>query len=236
MKIRARTIGRLVLGAILLLLAAGLGAPFLSGQRFAPHIRRALEASLQRRVEFGEVRFNLFHGPGFSLAKVVIRDAPEFGREPLAYVESLEAQVSLYSLLGGRLRFSTLRLEEPSVNLARNEGGAWNFEPLLRGAFAPMGAQAPPLPRIQVRSGRVNFRFGNLKSIFNLADADIDLAPYPAPEGGFGMRFEGQPARSDRASQPFGSLRGRLRWRPAARGRAAWRRSSRWRRVPSASS
>jgi hypothetical protein len=217
MKIRVRTIGRVVLGAMLLILVAGVLAPFLSGQRFAPRIRTALEASLHRGVEFGDVRFNLFHGPGFSLAKVVIRDAPEFGREPLAYVESLEAQVSLHNLLSGRLRFSNLRLEEPSLNVARNAQGVWNFEPLLRGALARSGA-GEPLPRIQVRSGRVNFRFGDLKSIFNLSDADIDLAPYPAPEGGFGMRFEGQPARSDRAAQPFGSLRGRLRWRPARSG------------------
>src|SRR5205807_7400314 len=82
-----------------LVVAAGIAAPFLGADRYAEQIRTGLETALGRRVEFGDVRFNLFTGPGFSISKVVIQEDPAFGREPFAYVESLDARPGLWALM-----------------------------------------------------------------------------------------------------------------------------------------
>src|SRR2546422_897155 len=83
----------------LVVVAGGIVAPYLSADRYAERIRSGLESALGRRVEFRDVRFNLFTGPGFAVSKVVIHEDPAFGLEPLAYVDSLEARPRLLPLI-----------------------------------------------------------------------------------------------------------------------------------------
>ena len=121
--------------AVAVLLAAGIAAPYLSGNRFAPRIQAALESALGRKVELGAIHFSLFAGPGFSVDNVVIHENPAIGIEPVAYVGSLEAVPRLTSIFGGHLEFASIRLDDASINLAKTGGpsepGCWNFEPLL---------------------------------------------------------------------------------------------------------
>jgi len=65
---------------------------------------------------------------------------------------------------------------------------------------------------IQVRSGRLNFKFGDTKSSFYLTDANVDIWPQSGAPGSLDVRFSGSPARTDRAAQGFGALNGRGRW------------------------
>jgi AsmA protein len=193
----------------LLLLAAGLIAPYLHADRFGQRIRQALEDSLDRRVDIGEVRLSLFRGPGFSVRRVVIQEDPAAGIEPFAYVGSIEARLRLRSFWTGRLEFSSLRFVDPSVNLVKMAGGSWNFQPLLSRA-----ARAD-LPEIHVRRGRLNFKFGDVKSVFYFADSDLDLVPPSRPGGTFDLVFSGEPGRTDRAAHGFGRLTGQGRWLPS---------------------
>jgi len=105
-----------------LLVAIGIIAPFLGANRFAEQIRSGLEAALGRRVEFGDVHFSLFRGPGFTIDKVVIHEDAAYGAEPFAYVEALKARPRLVPLILGRLEFRSLRLEDAIVNLTRRCG------------------------------------------------------------------------------------------------------------------
>jgi hypothetical protein len=193
-----------------LVLAAGIAAPFLSADILRARIQRAVEHGLHRKVEIGKVRFNLFLGPGFTLKDVTIYDDPTVGIEPLAYVENVQARVRFLSLFSKRLAFSNLTLEEPSINLVKRDDGVWNFQLLLL-ARTP-APQQPPIddtPSIQVRSGRLNFKTGDVKSKFYFSDTDVDLDP-----GGdrLDFRFRGEPARTDRAGQTFGRLLFRGSW------------------------
>ncbi len=209
---RKKLLWRFFWVALLVLVVAAAAAPFLSAERFAPRIRAALATSLGREVEFREPRFSLFRGPGFSVKDVVIHEDPSFGSEPVAYVRTLNARIDLGSLLSGRLAFSNLRMVEPSVNLCRNQAGQWNSQLLFRGVR--QGGVGAPWPTIQVRGGRVNWKFGEWKSVYYFSDADMDLYVNPASDGSIVLRFTGVPARTDRASQSFGAMRGRLRWLP----------------------
>jgi hypothetical protein len=201
-----RTLRRWALFTLLAVLVVGALAPFLSTDRFRPRIQAALEAALKRPVEIGAVHLNLFTGPGFTVERVVIADDPAIGVEPFAYVESMRARLRLTSLLTGKLAFSSLSLDSPSVNLARTPSGSWNIQPWLD---RPRAAASAPraFPDIQISGGRLNFKFGDTKSIFYISEADVQV--YPNERGELVIRFSGIPARTDRGSQTFGEISAR---------------------------
>ncbi len=191
--------------------AVGLLAPMVNAGPYRERIRVALERSLHRPVKVGEAHYSLLRGPGFEIKDVLIGDTPAAGAEAFAYVGSLEAVVRLTSLWTGHLSFSTLRLNDATVNLVKAPDGPWNVQEYLLGA--PASAN---VPAIEIRSTRLNFKFGDTKSIFYLSDADVDV--YPASNGAIGVRFSGSPARTDRPAQGFGSISARGLFRPGPDG------------------
>lgn len=188
---------------VVVLLAAVAGVPYLEADYFAAPVKKELQRALQREVEVGKVRFHLLTGPGFSVDDVVIHEDPAISVEPLAYVSSMVVRLRLLSLLGGKLEFSSLRLEEPSVNLMQTAGGGWNVQALL-----PSAAGNPP--DLEVRNGRVNFKLNGVKSVYYFTNADIDFSSERGNEA-FDLWFRGEPARTDRAAQGFGRFTGRGR-------------------------
>jgi AsmA family len=202
----------IALGAVIVF---GLVAPFLRADRLRPRIQAALEAALNRPVHITSgVHLNLFTGPGFTVDDVLIDDDPAAGAEPFAHVESLRARVRLTSLFAGKLAFSSLYLDSPSVNLVKMPSGSWNIQPLLEHSASPNSRHQHSVPDIQIRDGRLNFKFGDTKSVFYISGADVDI--YPNEKGDVVIRFSGAPARTDRGSLGFGQLsaRGMLRSDP----------------------
>jgi hypothetical protein len=214
MKLRKKTAFRWLLAAAAVVLAVGLIAPRLDADRFGERVKESLRKALGRDVEIGKVHLSLFDGPGFSVEKVVIHDDPAMGLEPFAYVESLEARVSFASFWTGRLQFSSLRLSDAAITLTRPEAGHWNFQSLLSRTAGAAASAGVHLPEIQVRDGRINFKFANTKSTFYFANVRMDAVPPSSLAGDWRLRFEGEPARSDRGSQGFGEFTVRGRWHP----------------------
>lgn len=203
--------------AAAVLIAAGIAAPYLTVNQFAPRIRTALEGGLGRRVDFGAVHFSLFAGPGFSVDNVIIHENPAIGIEPIAYVGSLEAVPRLASIFGGRLEFASIRLDDASINVAKtgapSEPGRWNFEPLLSRSVIRA------IPELHVRSGRINFKFGDTKSVFYLTNTDLDIAPPSHGAATWNLEFRGEPARTDKPARGLGEFIARGRWNQTGPGR-----------------
>jgi hypothetical protein len=196
----------LILGAI---------APYVRVNFLEARVKRSLERTLGRQVEIGAVAFSLFRGPGFSLNHVIIHEDPSIGLEPIAYVDTLEVSARLWPLLAGHFVPGSIRMMEgdtPTViNISKtgpaSEPGRWNFELLLG---RPVLNQ---MPGIHVRNGRINFKFGDLKSVFYLTNTDLDISP-PAPGGrAWSVQCSAQPARTDRPAQGLGSFTARGKWR-----------------------
>ncbi len=217
MKTAARRAFYLAAIALALLLVAGVAAPFISAERYRTRIQAALEGALGRKVEIGTVRFNLFTGPGFALNNVTIHEDPSIGIEPIAYVSSLEAVPRLWSLFTRKLEFSSIRLEAASINVAKtgppSAPGRWNLEALLNRSLVAT------FPEIHVRGGRINFRFGDTKTVFYFIETDLDIYPPGRGERDWSVRFSGGPARSDRPARAFGYLAARGRWIPGEASR-----------------
>ncbi len=214
---------RTILFAAIVFVVAGLAAPQIKLNSFKERVRAALQNSLHRKVRIGEVTLSLFTGPGFSVNDVVIDDDPSVGLEPFAYVSTLDARIGLSTLWTGRLQFSTLTLDEPSVNLVKPSVKPWNVILLQQtmeqgGGGKSSRESAASLPTIQIRSGRLNFKFGDVKSPFYFTNASVDIWPNDANPGSFEIRFSGEPARTDRTAQGFGTLNGRGRFQRAIAG------------------
>ena len=202
---------RVIWIAVVLFVGAGFAAQYFDAEFARPRIERALERGLGRRVEVGKVYFNLFTGPGFTVDDVTIYDDPRAGIEPFAYVAQLEARVNLFGLLRRKLSFSSLRLDslpdqETIINLVKTSAGPWNFQLLLGSASALSGS----MPAIKMRTGRVNFKFADTKSVFYLNDADFDVAP--SDDGSVELRLSGAPSRTDQAAPSFGHFFVRGNW------------------------
>lgn len=190
--------------------------PFLKADRFGPRIHAELESALGRKVEIGAVRVSLFPNPGFSVRNVVIHEDAAVSAEPFAYVGNLVVSLRWLSLVQGRVAISSLRLEDPSLNLMRNGDGVWNLESWRRQAGAKSdggaaGVGGNQLPELEVRRGRINFKLEDTKSVYYFTETDIDFSEVEG--GNFDIWFVGEPARTDRKAQGFGRMtaRGRLR-------------------------
>lgn len=205
-----RDVVRLLLFCALGVGVLGLIAPFVNASRFSGAIQRTLEASLQRRVHFSAVHFTLLAGPGLSLEDVTIDEDPRYGLEPFAHAASLEAHFRVDKLLRGQIRFTSLRLVEPSLNLVRDSDGTWNAMELIERLSAPRRAPLNLFPAFEISGGRVNFKAGMRKSTLYIADTDLSV--YPERSGKLYVRFSGSPARTDRAGNGFGHVRGTANW------------------------
>ncbi len=196
--------------AVVLFVLVGIVAPFVNAARFSAPIQQALESSLGRKVQFGAVHFTLFSGPGFSLENVTIGEDPRYGLEPFAFVPTLQAGVRFDKLLFGRVRFSSLRLVDPSLNLVKRSDGTWNVVELVGRLSAPRRAPLNFFPAFTVANGRIDFKLGDRKTTLYLLDTDLSI--YPERSGKLYIQFSGSPARTDRAGNGFGHLRGTANW------------------------
>ena len=211
MKIRPRGVLKLAGVGVLLVLAAGILAPYVTLEHYARGLQASLSRALGRPVELGNVHFSLFKGPGFSVDRVIIYEDPAIGIEPVAYIEepgSMEVVPSIWSLLGGRFVISSIRLNEASINLAKSgpagEWGRWNFASLINPSVIRT------VPAIHVRNSRIHFKFGDTKNVFYLTETDLDLSP--TVTGDWKIACSARPARSDRPAQGLGSFTLKGRW------------------------
>lgn len=176
--------------------AIAVAALYLPLDFLRPPVERALARGLGREVEVGEVHLDLFGAPGLTLDDVVIHEDPRAGIEPFAYVNSLDAKIRWLSLLRRHLDFAKLNLGDATINIVKTDAGPWNFQFLLG------DAGKSPVPSIKMRAGRVNFKFGDLKSVFYFDRADLDVEPYR--DGSVELRFGGAPSRTDSTARDFG--------------------------------
>ena len=195
---------------VVLIVATGIGAPYLGAGYFQSRIQNALESALGRKVLIEKTHYSLFTGPGFTIEKVVIDEDPRIGIEPFAQVAAVDARIDLLSLLAGRLEFSSLRLVEPEINFARADDGTWNVQLFLD------RAPAKSLPPISIRTGHLHVKIGDRKAVIYLGDTDAEINH--SNDGRVRVSLSGEAYRSDRQAQGLARLALRGNYLPNASG------------------
>jgi hypothetical protein len=218
---RRKRLWRASLAGFLLLAAVAAILPFLRAPWLAGPLKRALESSLARKVEFSEVRCALLPAPSLVAYEVVIAEDPAFGLEPFVYADELRASLRIPALLRGAVEPAEIRLAGASLNLARTEKSGFNLVAFLEKALSS-SSQSGNQFAFSLRQSRINFRQETVKSAFYLNAVDLDLEPPRRPGGELRWRYEASPARTDRSEQGFGRFSGAGRWTPGGpRGRFA---------------
>ena len=208
---------RWLFAVVVLLVLGALYVPRISADAYRDRAQSALEKALGRKVEIGSVRFRLLPTPAITISDVTISEDPQIGPEPVAVVKTLQAAPRLTALFGGPLEFASVDLEDDiSINLTRvlaqGDNGPndfrWNFAALLQ----PQLLAA--FPSVHMRGGRINFKFGDTKSLFYLSNTDVDLWPPGSAKDPWTLRVHAEPARTDRPwpGHGFGSFVVRGQW------------------------
>ena len=203
--------GILTLGAVVVLLLF-LVRPEV--ERLRSRIVSSISLALGRPVEISSVSLHFLPQPGFDLQNFVVYDDPAFSAEPILRAQEVRAVLRVTSLFRGRLEIARLSLNEPSLNLVRNNQGRWNLGNFVERAakipVAPTGKAKseprPGFPYIEVSNGRINFKLGQEKKAYVLTDADFSV--WQDSENAWGMRVidEKISVREQFAGQPEGAL------------------------------
>jgi hypothetical protein len=177
-------------------------------------ITARLESAFGRPVEVGTYALDLWGRPTLEARNIVVGEDPRFGHEYFLRAESLTINLRWLGLLRGRVEFGAISLSHPSLNLVRNPDGDWNLAEWLPHSYSiPGGAQTKDSPltpaalrftRIEVNSGRVNFKRGDEKLPF----AFTEVTGYVQPEGAGQWRLdlEAVPYRAAAVLQQAGTL------------------------------
>lgn len=192
---------RLVSLVVLLLLATILIPPFINVGRYKNRITQAIAVSLGRQVRLSSVELRLFPWPSFVLTNLSVAEDPAYGFEPVLHADTVRANLSPWSLWRGTIEFSSIHVENASLNLVRTAPGRWNFDSLFRTAAAQPGSalRAGRLPYLEATDSRVNIKDGAEKLPFSLINTDLSF--WQENPGDWRLRLRGQPARTDVALQ-----------------------------------
>ena len=214
--------------AILLLvffwLASAAISLLITHTRLQRRITGKLESVFGRHVEVGHYAFSLWGGPTLEAQSVTFAEDPRFGYEYFLRAESLTVRLRWQSLLRGHLELGRVSLTRPSLNLVRNEEGDWNLAEWLprppvpasssaasnanasryQPAYLPAAQPSVRFTRIEVESGRINFKRGNEKIPF----AFVTVNGYVEPDGPgrWRVNLEATPTRAAVALQTPGTI------------------------------
>jgi hypothetical protein len=183
--------------------------------RLQRRITARLETAFGRPVQVGSYNFSLWGGPTLHAQSVTFGEDPRFGHEYFLRAESLTVRLRWQALMRGRIQLGTLSMERPSLNLVRNLDGDWNLAEWLpkptsivsslpASSTSPATSQSVRFSRIEVDSGRINFKRGDEKLPFAL----VGVTGYvePAGTGRWAMDLEAIPTRAAVNVQQAGIL------------------------------
>ena len=188
---------------VIVLAVAIVVPPLFNIGRYQHRIAANISRSLGRPVHFSKITLRLLPRPGFDLDDFTVEEGPGFGSEPILHSSSVRASVRLLSLWRGRLEIARIALDEPSLNLVRNDEGRWNFASVMTQAsqapVAPTGQLGPGrslrFPYVEASNARINFKYGDEKQPFSFLNGDVSIWLENPAE--WQLRFTAQPVRTD---------------------------------------
>jgi AsmA protein len=156
-----------LIGVLVILVAAAVVLPRLIDVRqYAPLVTEQVRRLTGRTVTVGSIALRVLPTPAVTVSPVAVSEGPRYpGRDALR-LKSLAIRLRVLPLLRGRIEFSTIVLENPTLSLIRDRQGRWSFDDVVervkaaeKAAPAP-GASAASKPalgvaRAEIRGGRV---------------------------------------------------------------------------------
>src|SRR5580658_3571641 len=177
--------------------------------RLQRRLTARLETVFGRSVEVGSYDFSLWGGPTLEAHSVTFGEDPRFGQEYFLRADSLTVRLRWQSFFRGHMELGAIALDSPSLNLVRNAEGDWNVAEWLPKSTGPAALSSPApavrFGRIDVTSGRINFKRGDEKLPFALTNVNGYMEPDRS--GRWTLNLEAVPARAAVLLQQAGTIR-----------------------------
>src|SRR5580704_11532876 len=168
-----------------------------------------LESVFGRSVVVGSYDFSLWGGRTLEAHSVIFGEDPRFGHEYFLRADSLTVRLRWQSFFRGHMELGAIALESPSLNLVRNSEGDWNVAEWLPKSAGPASPSVPGpavrFGRIDVASGRINFKRGDEKPPFALTNVNGYVEPDRS--GRWTLNLEAAPTRAAVLLQQAGTIR-----------------------------
>src|SRR5215469_4885268 len=171
---------RYVLIAVGVLIVILLALPlFINANSFRPTIEEKLSAALGRKVQVGDLSLSIFSG-SLTASNLSIADDPAFGASPFLTAKTFHVGVEVWPLLTSKtLNVTSLRIENPELNLVRNQQGKWNFSTLGGNTRAQSttasGGAAPSefrVDKLELKNGRATVTSGGKPNVYDNVDLE----------------------------------------------------------------
>lgn len=169
-----------------------------------------LEAVFGRPVEVSHYSFSLLEGPRLEADYIAVGEDPRFGNEYFLRADQVAVSPRWSALLRGKFELGSLSIRRPSLNLVRLPDGEWNLESWLPHPApglppSPVGYRTSPRPaRIEVSTGRIDFKQGDNKLPF--AFVDVEGTVEQTSTGSWRLDLRAQPFRAGVNLQQAGEL------------------------------
>jgi len=102
------------------------------------------EQQTGRKVKLASVNVNIWGGIGVRLQDFAVSEDPAFGSGNFVEAKNLQVNVKLLPLLSQKIEVSRIILNDPVINLVRNQRGVFNFASLSSPGTATEPKRTPP--------------------------------------------------------------------------------------------
>lgn len=198
-----------LIALIVWVLAQICGSVLVQHTRLRNLLNARLEAAFGRRIEVTRYSLNLLGWPQLEATPITVFDDSRFGNEYFLRADSLTIRIRWLPLLAGRVELGVLSLSRPSLNLVRAADGQWNIEEWLPAPSGTSGNAARGTTRVSIRridvdSGRVNFKRGDEKLPF--AFVGVSGSVEQQTRGRWQVSLDATPSRAAVSLQQAGTL------------------------------
>ena len=149
-------------------------------------IREEIQKTLGRSLTFDELRLSLWGGLGLSAKHLRIADHPSFAATPFIQTKELKMQVRWLPLLLGNLEIEKLILDEPKIQIIKNEAETLNIFAIAspekkakesRKVKEAKRQSGPTLlvSAIHVRNGKIDYIDRSLKEAGQIRIHHVDM-------------------------------------------------------------
>ncbi len=169
-----RTLLMIVIGLVaLIVVALALAPSLLNLEQIKDQVVNRVEQQLNRDIELGQVRLELFSGLGAGLDQLTIANPKGWQSPHFVKFDTVSVKVALRPLLSRRIEVSKIILHTGEIVVERDAQGRFNYDDLTAAADAnPRAEPAKPAPPPDA-SGESSLLAGLLVSKLALHDVDV---------------------------------------------------------------
>ncbi len=139
-----RTLLFFVIGLAALIIAVLALAPFLLNlDQIKKQVVDRAEQQLNRNVELGQVRLQLFSGLGAGLEQLTISNPQGWQSPHFVKVDTLSVKIALLPLLSRKIEISKIILSEGEIVVERDAQGRFNYDDLMTASADSADAAEP---------------------------------------------------------------------------------------------